>query len=163
MNQGLLKKGFLLLVFLQFNIVVYCQSTDSVRIQRLLEQCEFSFQENELEQCRDLAEEIIAVDDSNCNAYLILGKVYAHIPREYLYEIMNESVEYNMKYCLAVDMFEIAKEVDTICSGIADKEITVYSEYFPSSHFGFNNDMIGKEYIINGWINRTTTIRFREE
>ena len=90
---------------------------------------------------------------------MILGKVYANIPKDYLAGIIREEVEYQMIYCLAVDMFEKAKEVNTLCHENADKEIALYSKYFPILPWGTKDDSYGKEYLIKGWINRKTTVR----
>lgn len=156
------KLKIIIVGFILINTCVYSQNTDSILINSLYEKCDLSFQNHEYEKCRFLAEQILEIDNSNCNAYMIIGKVYANIPKDYLAEIMDGKIEYNMIYCLAVDMFIKAKEADTLCIENADKEIALYSKYFPSSHFGYNDDMLGEKYKINGWINRTTTIRFRD-
>jgi hypothetical protein len=154
-------KAFFVSYLLLIQIVLYSQDIDSVKIARLLKQCELSFQENKLEQCRDSAELILQIDKLNCSAYMILGKIYSNIPQYYLKVIMKEQIEYKMIYCLAVDMFEKAKEVDTLCKTRADQEIAIYSKYFPISSWESDANILGQEYFIEGWINRTTTIRYR--
>lgn len=158
MKRKYMLKAGLFGIFLLFNFVLYSQNADSISI--LFEQYDLSFKNKQYEQCRDYAEQVLQIDDLNCYAYMLLGKVYASIPSDYLDEITKENIERNMIYCLVVDMFQKAKEVDTLCTEDADKEIALYSKYYPSSHFGFNDDMVGNEYILNGWINRKTTIRY---
>ena len=63
----------------------------------------------------------------------------------------------------AVDKFVKAKQVDPSVAAKANEYIERYSPHFPTKDEAFFRDITaGKSVKVGGWINETTTARFRD-
>ena len=139
---------------------INAQKTDSLKLQSLLAQAVECYHQNEFEKCRDLCLQIIAIDSTRGDAYLLIGADYAAAVNDCA---DNEFIK-GMIYCLAVDNFEKAKEIDPSLSEKADGFIKVYSNYFPSGESGdvWDGPVPGQKFKIGCWINEETIVRFRD-
>lgn len=98
-------------------------------------------------------------DPNSGNAYLLLGQVYAFGSASY----GQDDYDHATVFWAAVDKFNRAKQVDPGVSGKADELINTYRQHFPLKDDGFfRNVLPGNEVKIGGWINETTTARFRQ-
>ena len=92
-------------------------------------------------------------------AYLTIGLAYASASNSY----EGDEFEKRTVFWAAVDKFIKAKQVDP---GVADKAnefIAKYSVYFPSKDDAFFRSITaGASVKVGGWINETTTARFKE-
>lgn len=99
-------------------------------------------------------------DVANCGqAYILIGKAYAFGSEKY----EGDDFDKHTVFWAAVDKFIKAKQVDPSVASEADGLIKQYSVYFPTKDEGFFRSITaGSSVKIGGWINETTTARFRE-
>ena len=101
--------------------------------------------------------------DANPNygrAYLIIGQAYAQTASS-VYP--NDTELRKCVYCLAVDKFERARQVDPSVASEANTLISTYRSYFPTTEEIFMHPDLtpGAQITIGGWINERTTVRAR--
>ncbi|OFX87819.1 MAG: hypothetical protein A2W99_16015 [Bacteroidetes bacterium GWF2_33_16] len=158
MNYKDLTIKIIVTVVLFFTInAINAQNSDSLRVKKFIEQGDKYRIEGEFEKAREYALKALELKPNYGLAYILIGSIYVSSA-----ELCGE--EYLLKaivYCLAVDMFEKAKEVDKSVSETADKFIEVYSRYFPSQEDIFGGPREGDKFKIECWINRETTVRYR--
>jgi hypothetical protein len=107
---------------------------------------------------RDYARQAISLNPVWGKPYLLVGKTYAESAKS----IGESDLQQRIVYCLAVDQFIKAKEVDPEVTDEASREITAYSQYFPGKEdAAFENIKAGSSYKIGGWINESTIVRLR--
>jgi len=131
------------------------QKKDSLRINILVENSVLLLEKNEYEKSRDLAEQIIKIDDKYCLGYFLLGMIYSK------YAHTKDYFESCLIYCLAIDMFEMAKKADLKCENDANKYIQLYSNYLLDREGIFVNIKEGEEISIDDWVNRKTKFRYK--
>ena len=93
------------------------------------------------------------------DAYITIGLAYAVSSNDY------EGDEFDKRtvFWAAVDKFVKAKQVDPSVAGKANEYIERYSPHFPTKDEAFFRDITaGKSVKVGGWINETTTARFRD-
>lgn len=92
-------------------------------------------------------------------AYIFIGKAYAYGSEKY----EGDDFDKHTVFWAAVDKFIKAKQVDPGVAAEADALVKQYSVYFPTKDEGFFRSITaGSSVKIGGWINETTTARFRE-
>jgi len=108
---------------------------------------------------RDYARKAIDMNPENGTAYMIIGNAYAGV------KISDDDFENQTVYWVAVDYFIKAKQVDPGLASNVNEYISTYSQVFPTKTECFFRSMTeeGVSYSVGGWINETTTIRFRKE
>ncbi len=90
--------------------------------------------------------------------HLLLGSIYA---REAV-NVSGNEFEKNAVYWLAVDEFLTAIGKDNSCKKEAQRQIDVYTRYFPDKQSCFFQGLDeGQEFIVGDWINESTTVRYR--
>jgi len=116
------------------------------------------YEQKDYQRVRNLANQAIAIKPDWGKPYVLIGKIYAASAN-----LIGESdIQQRIVYCLAVDQFINAKTVDPDVTAEADKEIGIYSQYFPNKEDAlFENISAGSIYKIGGWINESTTVRLR--
>lgn len=89
--------------------------------------------------------------------YLMIGKAYAASKG-----IGKEAVEHRAVYWVAVDKFVKAKSADTSIVEQANELINTYKKYYPNFEEWFMavGSKEGDKYVVGGWINESTKIRF---
>ncbi|MEZ5000349.1 MAG: hypothetical protein R2744_05725 [Bacteroidales bacterium] len=108
---------------------------------------------------RDYAKSAIQLNPSNGTAYMLVGNSYAGV------KIGSDDFENQTVYWVAVDYFLKAKQVDPNLASNVSEYITTYSGFFPTKTECFFRSITeeGTSYNVGGWINETTTVRFRKE
>lgn len=112
-------------------------------------------------KARDLAYEAAKVQPTSGEPYIFIGQLYGQSS-----QLCGGSnlVEKNCIYWAAVDMFMQAKRIDPSVTEEANKNINIYSQYFPTMESIFFSDLNeGDDYTVGCWINRTTKIRAAKE
>jgi tetratricopeptide (TPR) repeat protein len=107
---------------------------------------------------RDFARSAYSLDPKNGNALYIIAESYAGAR-------IGESFENQTVYWVVVDYLIRAKNTDPSLKDQADERIAIYSRLYPTKEEAFFRSMVdeGAAYQVGGWVNETTTIRFRKE
>lgn len=110
-------------------------------------------------QARKYALAAIKSNPNSGQAYLTIGLAYASASNNY----EGDDFEKRTVFWAAVDKFIKAKQVDPSVADKANEYISKYSVYFPSKDDAFFRSITaGKSVQVGGWINETTTARFKE-
>ena len=145
----------LLIIYISQNI--YSQDIDTLALNSNILKAKLSIKDGEYSKSRDYAREALKIDPGFGEAYIIIGVAYVSS-----IEICKDEPVPNMIYCLAVDMFEKALEVDSTMNIKAKKFIEVYSNYFPNRETTWHLPREGDKYKIGCWINEETTVRYSD-
>ena len=89
--------------------------------------------------------------------YLLIGIAYASSLK-----LCEHAPIPQMIFCLALDMFEKAKDMDTTLTKQAAKYIEIYSNYFPTKEELFGPPTERQKYKIGCWINEETIVRYSD-
>jgi tetratricopeptide (TPR) repeat protein len=115
-------------------------------------------QRERLNEARDLAREAIKLKSDYCEAYMLMGEVYAQASRSF----GNDDFDKSTVFWVAVDYFEKASRSAT-CKTDADNKIKFYANYFPHKEETFFRGFSeGQRHNVGGWINESTTIRVKK-
>ncbi|WP_289055952.1 hypothetical protein [Carboxylicivirga marina] len=147
------------MVLMLLSIVVTGQNRDSLRITSLVNESWISLQNTEYEKSRDIAEQILKIDEDYCFGYILLGTVYAKYANDCS---SKNNVEKGIIYCLAIDMFEKAKNANPTCAETANENIQIYSNYLVDKESVFIHIKEGEEVNIDDWIKRKTKFRYKD-
>jgi tetratricopeptide (TPR) repeat protein len=106
---------------------------------------------------RDFAKAAYSLDPANGNALYIIAEAYAGAR-------IGEDFENQTVYWVVVDYLIRAKNSDPGLKNQADERIAIYSRLFPSKEEAFFRSLVneGAAYYVGGWVNESTTIRFRK-
>jgi hypothetical protein len=90
---------------------------------------------------------------------MLIGNAYAGV------KISGDDFENLAVYWVAVDYFTKAKQVDPNLASNVSESINIYSGSFPTKTECFFRSITeeGASYQVGGWINETTSVRFRRE
>ncbi|MDX9773561.1 MAG: hypothetical protein RBT02_09115 [Bacteroidales bacterium] len=107
---------------------------------------------------RDFARAAYSLDPTNGNALYIIAEAYAGAK-------IGETFENQTVYWVVVDYLNRAKNTDPTLKDQVDDRIAIYSKLFPSKEEAFFRSMVeeGVAYQVGGWVNESTTIRFKKE
>jgi len=152
-QSGLRIGMMLILVFL--SISIFGQKEDSLKINSLVKNSLLLLEKNEFEKSRNLAEQIIKIDDKYCLGYFIVGNIYAK------YAHTKDYFERCLIYCLVIDMYEKAKKANLKCERDANHYIELYSSYLLDRDGIFVDIKEGEEISIDDWVNRKTKFRYK--
>ena len=94
--------------------------------------------------------------------YILFNERYTRCYINSVEECSKNAMDRFMIYRLALDKFEIAKQVDSTYTKQADKFIEVYSKYVPTNEEIITEISEGEIYFIKCWINKSTIVRFRD-
>ncbi|WP_430817791.1 hypothetical protein [Carboxylicivirga sp. RSCT41] len=147
------------MVLMLLSVVAIGQNKDALRITSLVNESWLSIENAEYEKSRNIAEQILKIDEDYCFGYILLGTIYA----KYANDSSNKNnVEKGIIYCLAIDMFEKAKNVNPKCAEIANENIEIYSNYLVDRESVFIHIKEGEEVSIDDWIKRRTKFRYKD-
>lgn len=110
-------------------------------------------------QARRYALEALKTNPNLGAAYITIGLAYAVSSNDY------EGDEFDKRtvFWAAVDKFVKAKQVDPSVANNANELIERYTPHFPTKDEAFFRSITaGKTVKVGGWINETTTARFRD-
>lgn len=117
-----------------------------------------SLQKGMLQKSRDLAKEAVKIKPDYCEAYMILGEVYAQASKDF----STDDFERNTVFWLAVDYFRKASSFEN-CSADGANKVRFFENYFPSKdEVFFRSYEEGANHFIGGWINETTKVRVKK-
>ncbi len=107
---------------------------------------------------RDFAKTAYSLDNKNGNALFIIAESYAGAR-------IGESFDNQTVYWVVVDYLIRARNTDPSLKEQADERIAIYSRLFPTKEEAFFRSLVdeGASYQVGGWVNETTTVRFRKE
>lgn len=112
--------------------------------------------DNAYSEARDLARKALANDPTLCDAYMLIGDMYAASSRSF----SGTNLQKAAIFWLSVDYYNKARAYDD-CSIEAGKKASDYKKYFPNKEDAFMEGLqAGQTYKIEGWINESTTVRF---
>lgn len=105
---------------------------------------------------RSYALKAASLSPNDGEPYMIIGNLYAESAKE----CGDNELTKRVAYWAAVDMFTKAKQVDGNLAEAADKQIAIYSQYFPSMEtIFFYNLKEGDTYRVDCWIDIDTRVR----
>ncbi len=107
---------------------------------------------------RDFARAAFALDPTNGNALYIIAESYAGAR-------VGEQFENQTVYWVVVDYLIRAKNTDPTLKNQVDERIAIYSRLYPTKEEAFFRSLVdeGASYQVGGWVNESTTIRFKKE
>jgi tetratricopeptide (TPR) repeat protein len=107
---------------------------------------------------RDFARAAYSLDPTNGNALYIIAESYAGAR-------IGEPFENQTVYWVVVDYLNRAKNIDPTLKGQVDERIAIYSRLYPTKEEAFFRSLVdeGAAYQVGGWVNESTTVRFRKE
>ncbi len=113
--------------------------------------------QNKYSKVRTLSNKALELNPKDGRPYLMIGKAYASSKG-----IGKEAVEHRSVYWVAVDKFVKAKTVDASLTEQANQLINTYKKYYPNLEEWFMavGTKAGDKYVVGGWINETTRVRF---
>lgn len=108
------------------------------------------------QEAREMARKAIANDPDLCDAYMLIGNIYASASSSF----SGTNLEKQAIFWVAVDYYNKARR-GSDCSVDAANRAADYRKYFPNKEDGFMEGLKdGQSYKVGGWINETTTVRF---
>ena len=117
-----------------------------------------SFDQKSYSKAREYALKAASTNSSYGQPYILIGQMYAATVKT-VYP--KDDVMARAAYNAALDKFEKAKQVDESCVESANKLISTYRNYLPSTEEVFMHPDLekGKTLTVGGWIGETTRIR----
>ena len=110
---------------------------------------------NKYSKARSYAQKALALNSKYGAPHIVIAKCYAATP-----SWSDDNTLNNCTYYLCIDRLERAISVDPSVKPEANKLISTYKKYTPSSEELFMKGYkTGEKVTIGGWINETTTIR----
>jgi len=107
------------------------------------------------QEAREMARKAIALDPDLCDAYMLIGDIYATASRSF----DGTNLEKQAIFWLATDYYNKARRGDD-CSAEAATKISDYRKYFPNKEDLFMEGLqAGQSYKVQGWINESTTVK----
>jgi tetratricopeptide (TPR) repeat protein len=105
---------------------------------------------------RSYAQKAIALNPNDGQPYIMIGDMYA----ESAHDCGDNDLTQRVAYWAAVDKYIKAKQADPSVAEDADKRISSYSVYFPSTQTCFFYSLKeGDTYRVECWINEDTRVR----
>lgn len=110
------------------------------------------------QSARDFAKAAYSLDPTNGNALYIIAESYAGAR-------IGEQFENQTVYWVVVDYLNRAKNIDPGLKSQVDERIAIYSKMYPTKEEAFFRSIVeeGATYFVDGWVNESTTVRFRKE
>lgn len=113
---------------------------------------------NDQVTARNYARKAIEITDSFGKPYMLIGNLYASTE-----SCNSNDLEKKAIYWLAVDYYKKAKNIDPSTTEDANKNIKIYSQYFPDTETIFFHGLKpGEKYTVGCWINESTVIRAKD-
>lgn len=108
---------------------------------------------------RDFAKKSIEANPDNGTPYMLIGNAYSAV------KIFDDALENQMIYWVAADYFIRAMQKDSGLKEKCDEYLASVAKLYPKKEDLFFISIIeeGVSHKVGGWINETTTVRFRTE
>lgn len=112
--------------------------------------------ESSYQEAREMARKAISLDPELCDAYMLIGNIYASASSSF----SGTNLEKSAVFWVVVDYYNKARKYAD-CAADAANKASDYRKYFPNKEDGFMEGLKeGQSYKVEGWINETTTVRF---
>ncbi|HKK58019.1 MAG TPA: hypothetical protein VJ937_00955 [Salinivirga sp.] len=158
MNLRFVSIFLLYILVTTWNSGLIAQTLDSSLIDQYITLANQYLENNKFEKSRKYSLKVLDIDSTYGEAYLLIGGAYVNSADS----CADNDFMKHMIYCLAVDKFQKAKELDNSLTDKVDRLIDVYSRYFPQEEAFYGHVTEGQKYKINCWINEETTVRFAD-
>lgn len=137
----------------------YTNETDpALKATYYYEAAGLSLQQGLLKQARDLAKEAVKVKTDYCEAYMLLGEIYAQASKGF----SDDDFQRSTVFWVASDYFQKAAQFAN-CKENAVNKVNFYSNYFPGTEDIFYQGLTaGNSHVVEGWINETTKVRAKK-
>lgn len=130
------------------------ETNNDVKGTYMFEAAMLALQKGQLKNARDLAVQVTKLKPDFCEAYMLIGEIYAQASKDY----SSDGFEKETVFWVAVDYFRKAAKYDT-CKSDATSKISFYQNYFPAKEEVFFRSLSeGQSYTVGGWINETTRV-----
>ena len=117
----------------------------------------YCYQQKQYATARQYARRSLEINPNQGRCYMLIGLMYA-ASKPYDDEVLNKTV-----FWVACDKFNKAKQVDPAVADEANRMISQYSKYFPTTEEMFFNAgaglVKGQPFTVRGWIGETTICR----
>lgn len=117
----------------------------------------YCYQQKQYVTARQYARRSLEINPDQGRCYMLIGLMYA-ASKPYDDEVLNKTV-----FWVACDKFNKAKQVDPAVADEANRMISQYSKYFPTTEEMFFNAgaglVKGQPFTVGGWIGETTICR----
>lgn len=117
----------------------------------------YCYQQKQYATARQYARRSLEINPDQGRCYMLIGLMYA-ASKPYDDEVLNKTV-----FWVACDKFNKAKQVDPAVADEANRMISQYSKYFPTTEEMFFNAgaglVKGQPFTVGGWIGETTICR----
>ncbi|MBP7509536.1 MAG: hypothetical protein KA807_17115 [Prolixibacteraceae bacterium] len=115
-------------------------------------------QHGKLQHARNMASEAIKLKNDYCEAYMLLGEVFAQSAKSF----SDDDFERSTVFWIAVDNFERAARYAN-CKNDGESKASFYRNYFPNKEEVFFRSLTeGGRYTVGGWINESTVVRVKK-
>ncbi len=115
-------------------------------------------QHSKLQHASTMAGEAIKLKSDYCEAYMLLGEVYAQSAKGF----SDDDFERSTVFWIAVDNFERASRYAN-CKNDGESKASFYRNYFPNKEEVFFRSLTeGGRYTVGGWINESTVVRVKK-
>ncbi len=107
---------------------------------------------------RDFAKAAFSLDPTSGTALYIIAESYAGAK-------VGDAFDNQTVYWVVVDYLARARNTDPTLKDQIDERIAIYSRMFPTKEEAFFRSLVeeGSAYQVGGWVNESTTVRFRKE
>jgi len=114
------------------------------------------YSQSEYQKARQHAREVLKIQSGNCDAYMLIGKIYVAASRNF----PGKQLQKSAVFWVACDYFAKARSGED-CAIDASKALSDYRKYFPNKEDAFMEGLKkGDSYHVGGWINENTRVRF---
>jgi len=111
---------------------------------------------NKFQKARTIALKAAKLKPTEGKPYIIIGDMYAASAKD----CGNDELTRKVAYWAAVDKYKKAKAVESDLAASMAKRISSYQQHFPATELlFFHNLNEGDSYVVECWINETTTVR----
>ncbi|MBI9056752.1 MAG: hypothetical protein JEZ01_03165 [Labilibaculum sp.] len=132
------------------------QISDSLNIDSCLKKAVFCLRQKEFEMSREYSLKAIEMDSLCGEAYLLIGYAYGEFTRSLEVKYFHKK----LIFCLAVEKFQKAMEVDPSVTEKAESLMESYSRHFLLRDEFHDDFKDGDKFRVNYWINEETTFRY---
>lgn len=132
------------------------QNMDLLSIDSCLKHAELCLKQKRFELSREFSLKALEIDSLSSDAYFMIGYAYAAFSNSLKKDFFHKG----FIYCLAVDQFQKAMELDKNVIEKAESLIKLYSKYFHNQEDFYSDLKEGDKYKIGFWINEETTVRY---
>jgi len=158
MARSFLKKENYQKAFEYYQKAYSAEPDNNLKATYYYEAAGLSLQQGKLQNARDLANEALKLRSDYCEAYILIGEIYAQASKNF----SEDDFERTTVFWLSVDYFKKAASYEK-CRDDANSKVNFYENYFPNKEeIFFRSLTIGNNHYLGSWINETTKVRAKQ-